>query len=256
MSWGLGMWGLSPWGLAATTLASARALTTQTVLVTLTAPAQAKASYLIGDALNPLTWAVTNTITGQEFTILGVTKANDAGTDYWLHTMEKLGPFVQAHEVEAIGLLAEDGSLAVAPLALPFFGLTEEPNVNPAATAPLVDLENTGGLRITAAGDYAEQTRGQIVRKIIQRRLLTQPGGFFYLTEFGLGINIKQPMTIPALVNLKAQMELQMKAEPEVVEAQATLSLNALGYVVGQLRVRLQSGTDVEFIPISSTVQF
>ena len=63
--WGLLPWGLGPYGLAAFALIEARAFNTNTVLVTLTAPAQTQAPFAAGDALNPLVWQITDTITGQ-----------------------------------------------------------------------------------------------------------------------------------------------------------------------------------------------
>ena len=77
LGWGLTPWGLSPWGLATFSLLSARVLDTNTVIVEVSAPAKAQAAYATGDALNPLVWTVTDTITGQVFTVLSVSAANN-----------------------------------------------------------------------------------------------------------------------------------------------------------------------------------
>lgn len=252
--WGVEAWGLGAWGLGSAALSSVRAVSTHTVLVTLTGALLAKAPYNVGDALNPLSWVITDNVTGYVFTILSVTEIN--ASNYFLNTLEPLGPFQHAHTLDASAVLTSLSAPLSAPTSFTFYGVVAVANANQATTAPLVDMENNGAYRITTGGDYAEQSGGTIVRKIIQRRLATNPGGFFYLTDFGLGMNIKGLVTIPGLIGMKAQIELQIQAEPEVVAATATLSLDTRGFVYGVLRVKLRSGTDVEEIPVTSTVQF
>lgn len=255
MSWGTGSWGLGAFGVGSLSISYARAYDTNTVLVELTNTVMARAPYRAGDALNPGVWTVTDTVTGDVFTVLS-TEVLSGGTIVLVHLLESLGPFSNLHEVSAPTLLDETGALIEDPTSFEFYGLRAAASIQAKQDNVLVDLANVGGLQITSAGDYAEQIGGAIVRKIIQRRLTTIPGGFFFLNDFGLGINIKQPMTIAGLVALKAQIELQMRAEPEVESAQATLTLNTAGYVLGVLKVKLRAGTDVEDIPISSVVQF
>ncbi len=254
--WGILPWGTGPWGLASFSLVSARALTTHSVLVQFGAPVKAIASYVVGDALNPSSWVLTNTITGQVFTILSIGPANSLNMQMILYTLEALGPFEQLHLVNAASVLSANGNSLLPPTSLTFPGVEAIENASTAVLARTVDLENTGAYRITSAGDYAEQLGGSITRKLILRRLTTQPGGFFFLDNYGLGIRIKEPVTTAGLIKLKAEIERQVLLEPEVTQVSAVLTLGANGVVFGVLKARLARGTDTEEIPFNVRVQF
>ena len=84
---------------------------------------------------------------------------------------------------------------------------------------------NTGALQIDAGGDYVLQQGTALVRKLVIRRLITRPGDFYHLPDYGLGLRIKEP--VPGeIITLRGEIERQVELEPDVEAALATLSFS------------------------------
>lgn len=122
--------------------------------------------------------------------------------------------------------------------------------------------ETTAGstLRITTGGDYASQSGEALVKKLILRRLISKPGDFFHLPNYGVGLRVKEPIPTVDLRKLAVQIEQQINLEPEVAESRANLSYAAgTGMLVVSVKVRLKATGDViqaDLAVPSGAVQF
>ena len=71
-------------------------------------------------------------------------------------------------------------------------------------------------LQVSSSGDYAEDSGDTLLRKLVIRRLLTRPGGFFHLPDYGLGFDLKKPPPLAGdVAKLKARIAAQVMLEPE-----------------------------------------
>ena len=122
--------------------------------------------------------------------------------------------------------------------------------------------ETTAGstLRIGSGGDYVSQSGEALIRKLVLRRLISKPGDFFHLPNYGVGLRVKEPIPTVDLRKLAVQIEQQVTLEPEVAESRANLSYAAgTGSLVVSLKVRLKATGDVvqtDMVIPSGAVQF
>ncbi len=248
LSYGTSRYGVGPSGLF--TVVRAAALDTHRVRVTLSRAAQAQSAALAGDALNPSTWTITRSDTGAALSILAVeVAASDAFT---IVTLDPLAGYGVSHTVVTTSLKALNGDLISSPNSAAFRGLAEATISKPAQGTPgSVDLRNLpvpdpahfgGTLTMTPGGDYDAETGAALVKKLVLRRLFTAPGDFFHLPDYGLGLRVKESISPGAMVQLKAEIERQVKLEPEVEQVRASLSLSADGLLVVRVQARLTSG--------------
>lgn len=109
-----------------------------------------------------------------------------------------------------------------------------------------IETMASGTLIITSGGDYASQSGQDLIKKLIVRRLISKPGDFFHLPNYGLGLRIKEPIPNVDLRKLAVQIEEQVNLEPEVAESRASLSYAAgTGTLLINLKVRLKATGDV-----------
>jgi hypothetical protein len=243
VGWGLDDFGLLPYGDASagvgSALASARVFSTREVDVTVTHNVQDISPSFAGDALNPTTWMLQRLDSLAFFTITGVTQV---GTfTYRLQTFEQLGNFAVTHTVSSSTLKDVAGNVIGSPHSVNFLGLLDANlNSNQAKlakrNATSTDYANAqipgspffaGTLQIDAGGDYASVTGSALVSKLVLRRLTTKPGDFFHLPNYGLGLRVKEPVPQAELPKLKAAIENQVLREPEVDQAQASVTMDA-----------------------------
>ena len=115
-------------------------------------------------------------------------------------------------------------------------------------------------LRIGSGGDYVSQSGEALIRKLVLRRLISKPGDFFHLPNYGVGLRVKEPIPTVDLRKLAVQIEQQVTLEPEVAESRANLSYAAgTGSLVVSLKVRLKATGDVvqtDMVIPSGAVQF
>jgi len=244
-------WGSSPWGGGALSISieSAEAKAKRLVRVHLTGAAKVVSEYAPGDATNPNTWRVVRLDTGLPLTVI-IAVAVDART-VDLTTIEDLGGAVVTHRVETSSLRSSVGALVEPPKSADFQGIGTQAEAD-AAQAPsgVLDLHNPptpynpvgGTLVVGADGDYKMVGGDELLRKLILRRLTTRRGGFRHLPEYGLGIRLKEPLP-GELVKLRAAIEREVKREPEVVAASASLSLRSNGVLTVSVRARTRGGS-------------
>lgn len=251
-SWGTSTWGSTSWGGGATSIsiASARAITAQRVLVTLSDLPLAVSAVSSADALNPATWVVTHTATGNVLTVSAATARST--TEYYVDVVEALvGPaHARAYTVGSTTLRSSGGALISAPTSAAFEGFLSTVSQGERTTG-VVDLANpplpgplsTGGtLIITTGGDYATESGDALLEKLILRRLTTPRGGFPHLPDYGAGIALKAPVNAGSLRLVQADLQRQLALEPEVAEARVALDITAQGVLTVGVRVRTRAG--------------
>jgi hypothetical protein len=262
-AWGTGSYGTGPYGGSggsAISISGARALSTHSVVVTLSSAPQNEDPFKSGDVLNPQTWTVQQLVSLDFFTIIAVRCHDALLNEFEIQTLEPLDNHLIQHQVKSLTLRSAGGVLVTAPHEADFAGLVEE--IDPVAKTeqrrfPTRDLANPptpaesgeggigGTLRIDSDGDYATVAGVELVKKLVLRRLFTKRGGFFHLPNYGFGLGIKEPVLGGDVITLKADLERAMKLEPDVDRALATVQTDRRGILTLLLRFTL-AGTGQE----------
>lgn len=245
MSYGLSEWGLDYYGTDPRLLLQGGvAVTTHSVVVTLSRGPLARSPLGRGDALNPSTWQVMQVSPAREFVVVGVLALNERRYQLFLRTA--LPSWNYECQVRTTTLRAASGILLSAPYSVSFKGVVPATTV----TEPngLFDLKNAdgwlGGLQTTEAGGYARIFGDEVLKKMIFRRLTTMPGSYFHIPEgeFGQNLKIKEPLRGSSLPALKAAIETEIRREPGVVEVRVNLGLSN-GNLSIRAIVQTNSGT-------------
>jgi len=272
--WGSGGWGTSPWGGGSggfvLSFVSALATSERTVFVMLSGEALALTPLTVGDALNPSTWQV-ETLDGLGATVRTLTVLATrpvlGNLGFELYTLEKFDSYLVTHVVKSTTLLSATRVLVGLPNSAEFPGVVADRSSLARQAPSLRDIQNhphssqelSGAFNITAAGDYQTEEGVALLRKLIIRRLTTTPGEFFHLDpqNYGIGLRLKEPLTISDIPKLQVEVQRQVQLEPEVDAATARVTLNRQGILTIALRVRLKSAQEVpiEFQLPTSLVQ-
>jgi len=272
--WGLDGWGLEPWGgvVPQPPLAIERAvaISTKEVEVDLNRDPQAIAPTIEGDGLNPATWTIQRLDTAFLFSV--VAARQEGPQKLIVSVLQDLGSEKVTHRISTTTLLDSDGNPITAPIlnSADFPGLlsTETRDrgtrarqrtnairdvANRPAPSSELDEQFGGTLVVNSAGDYELESGQQLIKKLIVRRLITKRGDFFHLPDYGVGLNVKEPLPAVSLVKLRADIIAQVLREPEVEEADATLIQGAGNDLSISVRARLRASNASVSIGIEST---
>ena len=262
------IYGAAALGLG-TSILSARALSTRMVEVTLSGEPLHSSNFVPGDALNPATWTVQRNDTLAFLHPVSVTPFSPLV--YGVLTLEEFADVSVLHSVSSNTLKDAAGYPLKPPTKASFYGLLDENEVSQAARLAKQrvtsrDLSNPqvpasmpsfmgGTLLIGSSGDYINVSGKALVHKLIVRRLITRPGDFFHLPKYGIGLRDKEPIPAGNLGKLRAEIERQIRLEPEVADVSVTLTLASNGVLTIQPRVKLRpTGEVVAFsLPLSPT---
>lgn len=252
MSYGAIPYGLGPYGGGGLTLDLAWASSTNTVRVETSVPMLQGLGFEDGSALRPDVWQVENLDTDQIYTVLGATAISPSSVDILL--LEPMGSHHEAHRVTAIGLRSDGGIIVTSPTELDFLGVvavfadapdpTRVLRVRDLANPSLLDrpVGAQGTLVTTSGGDYATEEGEQLIRKLVLRRIVTDPEEVPYLRGYGAGLKLREPMpNRGSLSKLKVTIERQAELEPEVARAMASLTFEpSSGILEVDLRLTLR----------------
>lgn len=242
--WGTGLWGTGAWGGLdlLVTGASALALTDRSVQVEIPSTPLQESEIGDGDALNPLTWSVTSA--GRQLTVLAVVRLNTV--QFEIRTLELLDSW--QHQVVVDAPTLRDSLGAVSPVTFTVLGCRQAPrSLGP--TTDLVDLANPpfvgggagGSILVGAGGDYETETGRALLLKRVHRLLTTLPGELLGAPDYGIGLRVKEPLTVADVRELRLQIERALEAEPDVERAGARLRLADNALTV-ELRVLMSVG--------------
>lgn len=251
MSWGLAEagWGLTPWGDGDSTylyFTNAYAVADRVVRVFLSKEPRHVSVLAAGDALNPRSWTVLDLGTGKPMTTLAV-RPGPLFLVWDIYLLQKFQRFGNEYRIKSDNLRDGLGALINTPKQFDFQGCKEEIPA-PKASATMFDIANPpfdgsdgmgGTLTVGSSGDYNLEAGLVLLKKLIIRRLSTAPGAFFHLTDYGVGIQVKVPLSIPDLVSLKAEVQRQIAREPEVDAAQVSLRMREDGTLIVAVKAKL-----------------
>lgn len=239
-----------------TSILAAVAISTNEVKVTLSGEPKHSSAFSSGDALNPNTWSIQRLDTTEFLHVIGVVPSNPL--TYIVSTIEPFGSVLVTHRISSSTLLDAAGFTLKPPRNANFLGVLDI-SVSTAelkatkkravstdlynAPAPKDDPSRYGGtFIINASGDYQDMSGADLVRKLILRRLLSTPGDFFHLPAYGVGLRVKEPISIGSLSSIKAEVERQVLRETEVETTQASLTLDtSSNSLTVQVRAKLKA---------------
>ena len=199
-----------------------------------------------GDAMNPNTWTVRRLDTGESLIVLAVDDVDGSGMTFDLYTLRKFQNALISHRIESDTLRTPSDVVISAPNTFDFRGA--EKHLDAVAPSELVDIANppfandsiAGTLQVTDSGDYAVESGTALLKKLIIRRLTTSAGEFFYMTDYGVGLRLKEPLPIADMPKLKALIRLQLLREPEIASLDVGLTLTSEGILRINLIVTLR----------------
>lgn len=254
------------WGFAYP-IDGAVAIAVNTVEVTFEDPPLAVSPVGTGDALNPASWAVSRPDIGQQFTVMTVVQKSPTVFDVVIY--ERFASQAISHLVDASGVFTPSGDPIAAPATFTFAGVlsdkvdTEEHRaaaqqivVTDIANPPTPgDLSSIGGVRIiNAAGDYASESGGALLKKLILRRLATKPGEFYHLPDYGIGLGVKEVLPVKDLRALKKRIETQVLEEPEIDSVQVVIeSITGDSIIEISIEATMKNSTDPVTVKVQKT---
>lgn len=266
MSYGISPYGLGSYGGIAADLIISRAypISPKTIRVILSKEPQHIGSSIDGDVFNTRTWKITRLDNNFVFNILKISIA-DFPITWDIRLLESLGNKNIQHRIESNTLLDVGGSLIDDPRYFVFNGVLQKTK---STIAELTanrryssrDLQNlpapygeiAGGVfNINSSGDYSLHDGDNLVRKLIYRRLMTVPGSFYYLPNYGVGLRVKEPLPNGDLESLRTKIKNEIMKEPEVDATHVQLIQNANSLVV-LIRARLKSSGESFSMSIKS----
>lgn len=122
-----------------------------------------------------------------------------------------------------------------------------DPKLGPTRPASLgIDLRYdifTGRLVLDAKNDIDVQGGLEAVRKRIIRRMITSKGGFYYLPDYGLGIQPKTLVRQTSRSILEADIREQILSEPDVVAVSVQITQLAVGMYLFTIQARTRQGS-------------
>ena len=251
--------------LGALAITGATAIRTHAVRVTLSVPPLAQSVARDGDAFNPASWAVARLDTGAALPVRAILPGNVAPDtvldrlaindplEWDVYVSSPLASSNVQHRVSLVGLRDAGGTPAAGVVTFDFPGLLDEGLATPDARLASRrqgqrDLLNVptprnppGGTMVVGAnGDYVTVEGPVLIRNLIFRRLFSRPGDFFHLPDYGVGLRVKETVLPADLPRLARLVESQVKREPEVEAARASLLLSASGVLTVKIAVRLR----------------
>ncbi len=262
--WGTGPWGTGPWGTGGSPdlfLVSAFPTSERTVVVELSKAPRQVSVIGEGDALNPVSWTVTNQATGEDLIVLASRLFNQTFI-FELYTLKKLGDHLSTQRVQSLTLRDTNDVLLISPTFIDFPGCKRAQIA--ATDDSLVDLRSNtvegdiaaATLVTTSGGDYETHSGVELLRKLVIRRLVTDPGAFFhYDPSYGLGIAVKEPLRITDLPTLKKAVERQVSREPEFERVRAQVGINPNGTISLVVRARLRASGKEVILPFRPQIR-
>mgnify|MGYP000876485744 FL=1 len=248
MPYGSSAWGTTPFGsIVPLAISSARATSTHTVLVTLTALPLAESSITTGDAMNPNTWeCYTDTVT---FTILSVRKVSN--TEYELRTLQAFGAMTVSHTVRSYGMRNPYGVFITSPYTATFRGVvmaagSRHDRLPFDLFSDPIGVDGFGGtLRVGPTGSYDRVYGTEMLKKQIIRRLITMPASFFHIEAgaFGVDLKMKQKISPSFLPELQTNITRDILREPNIKSAKVSLTLKNDGVLIIKIAAVSDFGT-------------
>lgn len=264
--YGTGWGGCDAAAVTAFTVASARATSSKTYVVTFTQNPLILSAAGANDASNLANVELVRLDTLEVITLLagGPIAGSPQLVEYVL-LGEFMSPLI-VYETRHTNLISTVDGVLEDPKEAQFDGM---PNVTlpREQLRPLLDYFNpqaegdfiNGGLVVGTNSDYQFESGVTLMRKLIIRRITTAQDAFFHLSdrEYGLGVQSKRTYTESDLIFFKRQLEREVQKEPEIRQSSVTLVLKASHELIITVRAQLQTtNQQIEVsLPLDLTAQ-
>lgn len=223
------------------------------------------------DALNRVNWAIS--VLSGPATIPVVEQVENAQaqpnlfTDFptaWSVDLRTDRPLIELAEYLVVAAQAI-GSLAGPTMAAPPNDRVDPPGiVLPPSRVPPTPPSSTSGIdffydtftgvyRLDSKQDIDVHSGDDAVKKRIIRRILSTPGSFFHLPNYGVGLRVKQNFSTTRIALIRGEVERQVRQEEEVQDVSVTVSL--LGSLANVLLISLIVKTKAQQNPFSLEFQ-
>lgn len=235
----------------------------RTILVTVTRAARTVGDGDAKDALRGANWTLTDSDGKKIRVISGEAVTGDPANSFRLTCVRELDHRL-SYTLLAVGVRDADeafvfenpsnavGGLIISPRealqrADTQNGLRDFRNSPFPASPPSI-------LKVTQEGDYDISEGIETLQKLIIRRLITRPGEFYHLPNYGVDLKVKDLYSGQTLIALQRKVEEEVKKEPEVTGCKARLTLEPEGALKIELLLKLAGGLeDVVKLPALKT---
>lgn len=235
--WGTQQWGLDEWGglEANLTVVRAYAISTNELVVVLSKPPMNVSGFVSGDVSNGGSWEVSIPSTNEVLQVAGIAP-HQLPLQWVIRTLQRFPDTTKKVRVKATGLRDAGGNVVQLPNYADLDGVTEvvSPLTPPALTrrprakdlanvqAPVIDETAIGGTLTVKGGDYSLQDGPALYKKLILRRLVSRPGDFYHLPNYGAGLRVKEPI-VGGLVGQRALVEREVSRERDLTQVKVGL---------------------------------
>jgi hypothetical protein len=253
--YGLDRYGLDPYGAEPSGLAISNAFASgiRVVRVTLSREPLHVSNTGTGDALNPKTWTVQRLDNMKFSTVIQVTES-DPPLTFDIAVLEKFADQTITYQLKTTSLVSTEGEpITFAGSTFNFVGVkafedqtdrivaNRRAAIRDLANPPAPNATELGGTLQIVGGDYAMVEGADLLKKLILRRLVTRPGEFSHLPDYGVGLAVKEPMPTSSVSRLQKTIKEQVLKEPEVDAAEVTVTVDAFNHIVlVTIRARLK----------------
>lgn len=265
--WGTGSWGISPWGTGSAPtgpffVVKVWAINSNTIRVTYSAAPQTDHDLLANDALNASNYVVT-LVSGPDLTWTPrISRVYTVDTDPLsvdLRTDRSMPGIIRVRQTLYRLTVSNVTSAAGDPLIganwQNFYSLNQivnetqvrlENNSKRDVANPSVPNSPMGGtFTIDSTGDLKTDSGITMLKKLLTRRLVTRPGGFFHLPEYGIGLNPKELARPYRILEIKNEMKRQFLNEPEVLSVDVSVRMLP-GTVLFDAKIKTKTNGDVD----------
>lgn len=105
------------------------------------------------------------------------------------------------------------------------------------------DRSAQGAFNLNPRNDLDTHGGISALKKKIIRRIITTPGGFFHLPQYGVGLRNKGPFDPTSLAEIRLKIRDQVIQEREVADVSVAVATFAPGVLIIDLRVKTTIGT-------------
>jgi hypothetical protein len=235
------LWGGGSSASAVFSFAKVAAANNRAIDVTFTLAPRVVTPIGASDALNLANWSVVDVMTGVASTVLAIASVGPLTVRLTL-----MAPMNRAHDyvvTASPALVSAVGYAITTPRTGTIVGMAQRRAQQSRTLVdvrnPQTDAPNGGALVITSAGDYATEDGLAMLKKLVYRRLTTAVGAFYHLPGYGFGIDLSIPYPSSKLYTLKSAIEQEVRQEPEINRADATLTISPDGVLTVSIAATL-----------------
>ena len=200
-------------------------------------------SVLTGTATKPLCIGTRGVVQYPAFAVLN---SGEVGVD--LQTDRPLVVGLTYLLTVSTSIMAADGDTIGSPYTATFVGAARPASRRQQnSTQGFVDFASGDAGLLAVNGDIGTATGVDSTKLRCLRRTFTMKGAFAHLPGYGIGFQPKAPMGTNRIGSLKADLTQQLKQEPDVENAAASISANAQGFITIDERVQTSTSQTLTF---------